>query len=370
MKIELTSPQPWFMQQLSHTSFIPVNKEAVTKWGNKWTEPGHDVSDGPFTMTAWQHDASLTMVKNPDWYDASSVKLDKVVLKIITDGSTAEQAFNSGNVDVNETGWPPSGHAAHQGDAGLPAVPVARRLLLRLQRQGDPGRQPAQGDGARDRPHRRSSSTSRRRARSRRRASRRQGIPGAATINSDTFLKPTADMAEAQKYMAKVANPVKNVNLVFNNAPGHKEIAIAVQAQLEAARSQRHAQAAGLAAVPPVPRPAAEPERQRLPVGLDRRLPGRHQLPQRLRVRQSGNNSTNWCNKSYDDVLKQATAEPDQAKRYDLYQKAEAILTGPNGDMPITPIYWYTFAYQVAPNVHGWNTNPMDTIDLTKVSVG
>jgi hypothetical protein len=46
------------------------------------------------------------------------------------------------------------------------------------------------------------------------------------------------------------------------------------------------------------------------------------------------------------------------------------MLTGPNGDMPIAPIYWYTFAYQVAQNVHGWNTNPMDTIDLTKVSVG
>jgi len=84
----------------------------------------------------------------------------------------------------------------------------------------------------------------------------------------------------------------------------------------------------------------------------------------------SGNNYTNWCNKTFDGYLKQATAEQDQQKRYDLYQKAEALLSGPNGDMPIAPIYWYTFAYQVAENVHGWNTNPMDTIDLTKVSIG
>jgi len=41
--ITLTSPQPWFIQQLSHTSFLPTNKAAVTKWGNKWTEPGHIV---------------------------------------------------------------------------------------------------------------------------------------------------------------------------------------------------------------------------------------------------------------------------------------------------------------------------------------
>jgi oligopeptide transport system substrate-binding protein len=36
LKIQLTSPQPWFMQQLAHTSFLPVNKAAVTKHGKKW----------------------------------------------------------------------------------------------------------------------------------------------------------------------------------------------------------------------------------------------------------------------------------------------------------------------------------------------
>jgi hypothetical protein len=45
------------------------------------------------------------------------------------------------------------------------------------------------------------------------------------------------------------------------------------------------------------------------------------------------------------------------------------MLTGKNGDMPIAPIYWYTFAYQVAQNVQGWNTNPMDEIDPTTDSV-
>ena len=34
------------------------------------------------------------------------------------------------------------------------------------------------------------------------------------------------------------------------------------------------------------------------------------------------------------------------------------MLTGPNGDMPIAPIYWYTFTYQVADNVTGWNDEP------------
>jgi oligopeptide transport system substrate-binding protein len=368
VKIELTSPQPWFVQQLSHTSFIPVNKEAVAKWGDKWTEPGHNVSDGPFTLTSWKHDASLTMVKNPGWYDASSVKLDKVLLKIITEGTTAEQAFNSGDVDVNETGWPPSdtprikATSAYQQFPSLgvyyygfnvkniPDVNQRKAMALAIDRQAivehitQTGQVPATAFSP-------------------------EGIPGAKTINSDTFLKPTADMALADTYMKKVANPVKNITLVFNNAPGHKEIAIAVQANWKklglnvTLKNQDWPQF--LKFLGPPPDPSMSVYRN----GWIADFPDDINFLSVLECG-SGNNNTNWCNKSYSDILKKATAQPDSAKRYALYQQAESILTGPNGDMPIAPIYWYTFAYQVASNVHGWNTSPMDVIDLTKVSVG
>ena len=158
-------------------------------------------------------------------------------------------------------------------------------------------------------------------------------------------------MDEAQKYMAKVSNPVKNVNLVFNNAPGHKEIAIAIQAQWKqlglnvTLKQQDWPQFLQFLGPPPDPSASASTGS-----GWIADFPDDINF---LSVFEcgSGNNYTNWCNKNYDDLLKQATAEPDQAKRYDLYQQAEAMLTGPNGDMPIAPIYWYTFAYQVAPNV-------------------
>src|SRR3954447_7011270 len=105
--ITLTSPQPWFIQQLSHTSFLPVNKAAVTKWGNKWTEPGHIVTDGPFKLSSWKHDASLTLVKNTKWRLARTVKLTRIEAPIIVDGTTAENAFRAGNIDIDTTGVPP-----------------------------------------------------------------------------------------------------------------------------------------------------------------------------------------------------------------------------------------------------------------------
>jgi oligopeptide transport system substrate-binding protein len=207
-----------------------VNEAAVEKWGEKWTEPGHNVSDGPFTLTQWKHDASLTLVKNPDWYSASEVKLDKVDLKIITEGATAEQAFNAGDVDVNETGWPPSDTPQIKSTPAYQEFPSLgiyyygfnikkitdvnqrKAMALAIDRKAivehitQTGQVPATAFSP-------------------------EGIPGAATINSEsTLLSPTADMDKAKQYMDKVPNPVKDVNLIFNNAPGHKEIAIAIQA--------------------------------------------------------------------------------------------------------------------------------------------
>ena len=367
VKVTLTSPQPWFMQQLSHTSFIPVNKQAVTKWGDKWTQPGHIVSDGPFLLKSWQHDASLVLQKNPDYYNASAVKLQTVKMKIITDGSTAEQAFNTGDVMVNETGWPPSDtprikeQPTYQQFPSLGVyyygfnvkkitdVNQRKAMALAIDRQAivqhitQTGQVPAPFLTP-------------------------KGMPGYSAVAKNQFLKPTADMALAKQYMAKVKNPVTSINLVFNNAPGHKEIATAVQAQWKqlglnvTLKQQDWPQFLKFLGPPPDPSVGAYRN------GWIADFPDDINF---LSIFQcgSGNNNTNWCNKSYDNLLKQATATADQTKRYQLYSQAEAMLTSKTGDMPIAPIYWYTFAYQVAQNVHGWNTNPMDEIDLTKVSV-
>jgi oligopeptide transport system substrate-binding protein len=368
VKVQLTSPQPWFVQQLSHTSFIPVNKQAVTKFGSSWTRPGHIVTDGPFLLTAWQHDASLTLKKNPKWYEASTVKLNQVNLKIITDGSTAEQAFNAGNVDVNDTGWPVSDTARlkktpeyHQFAAlgvyyygfnvkAVPDVNQRKAMALAIDRKTivehitQAGQIPAQ-------------------------AFTPKGMPGAESINAgSTFLKPVADMTLAKQLMDRVKSPVKNFTLIFNNAPGHKEIATAVQAQWQqlginvTLKQQDWPQF--LQFLGPPPNSSVDAFR----MGWVADFPDDINF---LSVFQcgSGNNYTNWCNKQYDALLKKATASSSQSQRYHYYQQAEQILTGKNGQMPIAPIYWYTYSNLQKSNVHGYRINPMDEIDLSKVSI-
>ena len=51
--MKLTSPQPWFVQQAAHHSFLAVNKKAVDQCGDKWTEAENIVTNGPFKLDEW-----------------------------------------------------------------------------------------------------------------------------------------------------------------------------------------------------------------------------------------------------------------------------------------------------------------------------
>ena len=99
----LTSEQPWFVQQAAHHSFLAVNKKAIDRWGDKWTDPSHIVTNGPFKLAVWRHDAELDLTKWDEWRDADNVTLTRINGKIITDGTTAEQSYEAGDIEVDTT---------------------------------------------------------------------------------------------------------------------------------------------------------------------------------------------------------------------------------------------------------------------------
>jgi oligopeptide transport system substrate-binding protein len=53
----------------------------------------------------------------------------------------------------------------------------------------------------------------------------------------------------------------------------------------------------------------------------------------------NGNNRTGWSNAEYDELLAKSVAEPDNAKRFEYFQQAEAILLE---SAPVIPLYFYT----------------------------
>jgi oligopeptide transport system substrate-binding protein len=367
LRIQLTSPQPWFIQQLSHHSFLPMNKGAVTKHGKKWTEPGNIVTDGPFKLSSWKHDASITLVKNNGWRNAKSVKLTRIEQPIIVDGTTAENAFSAGNVDVNTQNLPPVDIAKwkktkffklykalgtyyygfnvktipHVNQRRAMAFAIDRSQIVKYITQA--GQVPARGFTP-------------------------AGIAGGPTITKHSTMPATAQLNKAKAFMAKVKNPNKNITLYMNNAPAHTKIATAVQAfwtklgldvTLRVLEWKQYLQFLG-------PPPNSDVDVYRLGWVYD--FPDAYNGLV-LWECASGNNNTNWCNKKFDGLIDKATLTPNNAARAKVYQQAEDILTGPKGQLPVMPIYWYTFQALVKSNVKGFFIDPTGQWDFTKVSV-
>jgi oligopeptide transport system substrate-binding protein len=99
-EVTLSKPAPYFLGLIRHNTFLPVNKAVVEKFGQDWTKPGNIVGNGAFTMQEWTPQASMTLVKNPNYYDAANVKLDKIVYYPTEDISEEFKRFRAGELQI------------------------------------------------------------------------------------------------------------------------------------------------------------------------------------------------------------------------------------------------------------------------------
>jgi ABC-type oligopeptide transport system substrate-binding subunit len=368
LQVNLTSPQPWFVQQMAHHSFLAVNQKAVEQFGDKWTEASNIVTNGPFKLASWRHDSRIDLVKNPDWRNADEVSLERVNGRMISDGTTAVQSFEAGEVDV--TGSIPPDEVPRLRDTpeydkydalgtyyyglnvkNIPDVKQRRAMALAIDRQtiidniAQADQEPATGYTP-------------------------KGMPGFDQINpSSPWLPQSGDMEKAKQLMSQVSSPKKSITLWYNEDPSHKAIAVAVQSMWKelgidvTLKAQEFAQY--LEFLGPPPNNSVDAYR----LGwIGDYVDAMNFLEQWTCG--SGNNNTNFCDKSYDQLVQQARNTPDNAKRYELYGQMEDKLLGENGAVPIIPIYWYTYTQLERESVKDtYNLNLLDQVDLTKVKV-
>lgn len=69
LEVTLEGPTPYFPLLASTWTFYPVPKHVIDKEGNDaWVEAGKIVSNGPYILTAWEHDQSMVLEINPKYY--------------------------------------------------------------------------------------------------------------------------------------------------------------------------------------------------------------------------------------------------------------------------------------------------------------
>jgi oligopeptide transport system substrate-binding protein len=101
--LSLEHPAPYLPQILMHQSFYPVPKHVVERLGEAWVKPGSYVSDGAYRLASWRLGDRVEVVKNPRFYDAAHVCVDRIRYYPTADGVSAERRVQRGELDINTT---------------------------------------------------------------------------------------------------------------------------------------------------------------------------------------------------------------------------------------------------------------------------
>ncbi len=109
LQFKLAAPCAYIEDLMAFPTFFPVKKAAVESYKDWKTSPGGwcqeagFVSNGAFVCTEWNHDVSMTYTKNPYYWDAANVKLDKLEFMLSADDNAIFAAYNSGSIDFADT---------------------------------------------------------------------------------------------------------------------------------------------------------------------------------------------------------------------------------------------------------------------------
>jgi len=104
VEFTLENPAGYFPGIASMWVARPVYKPVIDEFGARWVEPGIIVTNGPYCLEEWTHFDKMVFVKNPHFYDADKIQIERVEAVMITEASTAFAMYENNELD---TGAPP-----------------------------------------------------------------------------------------------------------------------------------------------------------------------------------------------------------------------------------------------------------------------
>ncbi len=358
LEATLEAPTPYFLELTAFYALYPVNKKVVEANPDWAKNANTHVSNGPFTLIEWEHNASIKIRKNENYYDAANVKLDGIDFDIIDDENTAWQKYEGGDYDFLSP--LPQAVVAQMKASNNPElvigaevgtyyynlnskvkpfnnVKVRKGLAMTLDRQtivdkiAQGGQIAAEGVvpfGMKDENGK----------------EYRDNVGQLVTYNVEEG-KKLFEEGLAEEGM-KIED-LKNMVILYNTSEAHKKIAQAAQEMWRVNLGVEF-----------------QLENVEFQVKLDREKAGDYQISRagwigdymdpitfiELWESSSSFNDAKYNNPEYDKLVKIAKTSGDKAERFDAMRKAEKIVME---DMPIVPVYFYTQPYAQKPYVTG-----------------
>ena len=365
-EVILDGPCPFFDQVAVFPVLYPVRKDIIESKGeNWWTVPENYISNGPYTMTSFTLDDSMTFEKNSNYYDKGKIKAGTITWQFCKDDSVALTNFRAGNLDL-ANGCPPEEIQSLSDEGVLKTRPLLGTYYLSFNNDVAPFNDPLV----------RKALTL---------AIDREYI--ANTVMQGTFMPATAivgggfgdvDQAkdframggdyisldyEANKTLAKQAladagypngEGFPTIEYMYNpESSTHKTVAEVIENMWREVLGIKTDLVA-----------------QEWSVFLVTRRDGNYQVARNgwlsdwndassmlgLFTSSSGNNDCNYKNSQFDSYMSEAASTNDRAKRIEAMHKAEDILMGEYGG---APIMLYAQNYIVSKDLKDWHESPL-----------
>ncbi len=368
--LQLERPLPYLPQLLCHQAWYPVHQATIEKYGRMdergthWTRPGNYVGNGPFVLAAWEPHQIIRVTKSPTYWNRDHVLLHEIDFYPIEDLATEEAMFRSGELHITAS-IPPDKIPIYKRDPARSGLLHLETLFATYYYVFNVNKPPL--DDVRVR-HALAYAIDRQQIVDRVSLGDQPPADHLTPSNPAGFAataKMPHDPERARQLLAEAGFPggkgFPHLELLYNTNEGHRKIAEAIQ------QMWRHELGIEIGIYNQESKVWGDSLRQKNFQLARYAWVGDYLDPSTFldtMLSDNGNNYAGWKNAEYDRVVNQGDHEPDQTRRWALYQRAEQILAD---ECPIAPIYFYTRANLRLPDVKGWYDNLLDQHPYTDV---
>ena len=99
LEVTLESAFPFMVSLFASSPMYPIRMDLVEKYGDAYgSDADKIVSNGPYLLKEWAHNDRMVFVKNPDYWDADSIKIEEVTLLLVADPNTMKNMYDTGEI--------------------------------------------------------------------------------------------------------------------------------------------------------------------------------------------------------------------------------------------------------------------------------
>lgn len=102
LAVDLQRPTPFFLDLTAAPIALPVRKDLLDKYGERYIEAAHFVGNGPYVLTQWVHDDHIRLEPNR-YYWGQKPGVDAVEMVMVNDTNTSTVMYENDELDFIET---------------------------------------------------------------------------------------------------------------------------------------------------------------------------------------------------------------------------------------------------------------------------